>query len=94
MRRADPDAASLWDMVETAREIARFVAGRQVADLGADRILRLAIERDLEIMGEAAARVSQEFRGAHPEIPWRRIVGLRNVIAHQYGDIMIDQGGE
>jgi uncharacterized protein with HEPN domain len=91
MRQADPDAASVWDMVQAAREIAQFVAGRQVADLEADRMLRLAIERDLEIIGEAAARVSQEFRDAHPEIPLRRIVGLRNVIAHEYGDIMVDQ---
>lgn len=52
---------------------------------------RLALERMFEILGVAAMHVSDEFRTAHPEIPWRRIVGLRNVIAHQYDDIIFDR---
>jgi len=46
--------------------------------------LRLAVERELEILGEAGRRVSQSFRNRHQEIPWKEIIGLRNIISHQY----------
>jgi uncharacterized protein with HEPN domain len=49
--------------------------------------LRMIVERGLEIIGEAARSVSPEFQSAHPEIPWRQIIGLRNVLIHQYGEI-------
>ena len=45
---------------------------------------RSAIERQFTVFGEAAARVSKEFRDAHPEVPWRTIVGLRNTLIHGY----------
>ena len=41
----------------------------------------------LEIIGEAASRVSTSFRNAHPEIPWRQIIGQRNILIHEYGEI-------
>ena len=47
----------------------------------------LAVERAVEIIGEAARRVSEEFRSAHPEIPWRSMIAQRNVLAHEYGEI-------
>ena len=52
-----------------------------------DRLLNLALVRLLEIIGEAATRVSQEFRNGHPEIPWRSIVGLRNRLIHGYDEV-------
>jgi len=50
-------------------------------------LLQSAVERQLEILGEAARRMSDNFRQAHPEIPWSDIIGQRNVIAHQYEEI-------
>lgn len=50
-------------------------------------MLRGAVERHVEIIGEAANRVSQTFREAHPEIPWREIIDQRHVLAHEYGEI-------
>ena len=50
-------------------------------------MLRGAVERHIEIIGEAANRVSRGFRAAHPEIPWRQIIAQRNVLTHEYGDI-------
>ena len=50
-------------------------------------MLRGAVERHLEIIGEAANRVSLDFQANHPEIPWRRIIAQRHVIAHEYGEI-------
>lgn len=49
--------------------------------------MKLAVERSLEIIGEAASRVSNEFRDAHPEISWKGMKGLRNVLIHEYGEI-------
>jgi uncharacterized protein with HEPN domain len=53
----------------------------------ADENLRLATERRIEIIGEAARRISPEFKEAHPEIPWRLIIDQRNVLIHAYGEI-------
>jgi len=49
--------------------------------------LMRATERSVEIIGEAARHVSPEFIAAHPEIPWRQIIGQRNILAHEYGQI-------
>jgi uncharacterized protein with HEPN domain len=55
-----------------------------------DRMLQLAVERGLEIIGEAARNVSLDFRLEHPQIPWKGIIGQRNVLAHEYGAIKLD----
>jgi len=81
------DAAYLWDMLDAALAVQEFVASRSSSDYLADRMLRGAVERHLEIIGEAANRISRSFRAAHAEIPWQRAVGLRNVLAHEYGEI-------
>lgn len=52
-----------------------------------DIVLLRAIERSVEIIGEAARRVSTAYQSAHPEIPWREIIGQRNLLAHEYGQI-------
>lgn len=53
----------------------------------ADENLRLAVERRIEIIGEAARRISEGFKLAHPEVPWRQIIGQRNVLIHDYDEI-------
>jgi len=57
------------------------------ADYQSDDLRRAAVERKIEIVGEAARGVSQVFRKAHPAIPWRRFVSQRHVLAYEYGDI-------
>ena len=81
------DAAYLWDMLEAAREVEAMLAGHALASFLDNRMLLRAIERSVEIIGEAARRISQPFRSAHPEIPWRMIIGQRNILAHEYGQI-------
>ena len=71
MQPESKDAAHLWDMLDAARAIQEFVVSRSFEDYGSDRMLRGAVERHLEILGEAANRVSQGYRAAHPEIPWQ-----------------------
>lgn len=81
------DPAHLWDMLEAARTAVTLIEGLTVDSFLADRRQQLALERTLEIVGEAARRVSEGCRMEHPEIPWRQIVALRNVLAHDYGEI-------
>jgi uncharacterized protein with HEPN domain len=91
MQPQERDLASLWDMREAARLIVSFLNGVTYIDYGKNLMLRSAIERQLEIIGEAARRVSPEFQQGHPEIAWRNITGLRNILAHEYGEIKIDR---
>ena len=81
------DAAYLWDMLDAARNAIEFTRGKTLDDFVEDRMLQYAVERAVEIVGEAANRISSTFHQAHPEVPWRKIVGQRNVLAHEYGDI-------
>lgn len=69
MRPEDRDAAYLWDMLDAARTVLRITAGVGSDRYLQDRTLQLAVERAIEIIGEAAGRVSETFRRAHPEIP-------------------------
>lgn len=80
---SDDDAAIL-DMLRAARSAVGFVQEIDEAKFKADRMRQLAIERLLEIVGEAAKRVSEECKSAHPSVPWRRAAGLRDFITHEY----------
>ncbi|NMB86306.1 MAG: DUF86 domain-containing protein [Methanothrix sp.] len=90
MQPQDRDIAYLWDMLDAAHAILDFIEETSFEHYLQDRMLQLAVERALEIIGEAARNVSPEFRLKHPEIPWRRIIGQRNVLAHEYGSIKQD----
>lgn len=83
----DDDRTRVQHMLEAGEEIAAFIAGRSRADLEADRMLLFAVVRAIEILGEAASRVSAATRAASPEIPWSPIVGMRNRVVHAYWDI-------
>ena len=74
-------------MLKAARQARTLLEGRSLAAYLRDLVLRLALERALELVGEPASRVSERTRSAHPQIEWRAIVGLRNILAHQYGVI-------
>lgn len=87
------DASYIWDIVHASRdaiEIGRELAAPPYAS-GRERTARLAVERCIEIIGEAARRLSEDFRNAHPEVPWQKIIGQRNVLAHDYRDIQHDK---
>jgi uncharacterized protein with HEPN domain len=83
MSRHD-DALPLRHMLDHAREIEALTRDRRFADLDTDRTFQLAVFHLFGILGEAANRVSLEFRRAHPEIDWRGIIGLRNYLMHAY----------
>jgi len=81
------DAAYLWDMAEICEEIEDMLGNCDEAAFLGNRLLQRAIERDVELVGEIARKLSHSFRAAHPEIAWREIVGFRNILAHEYGRV-------
>jgi uncharacterized protein with HEPN domain len=91
MRPEDRDAALLWDMLEAAKDIRDFVEGVSADAFASDKKMRYAVERQLLALGEAAKGVSDSFKALHPEIPWRSLTGLRNILAHEYGEIVIER---
>jgi uncharacterized protein with HEPN domain len=81
------DRVRLAHMIDAADTISTFMAGRKREDLDSDRMLLFAVVHAIEILGEAAAKVSDETRQAAPNIPWNAIVGMRNRLIHGYFDI-------
>ena len=84
------DEIRLRHMVDPAREADAFLAGRKRADLDGDRMLVLALVKEVEIIGQAAAKISDQCRSAYPQIPWPDIVGMRNRLVHAYFDINLN----
>lgn len=80
------DEARVEDIVEACDQIARHIAPDRDRFL-TDPVVQAAAQRWLEIIGEAATRLSPEFRDARPEVPWRDILGMRTILAHGYFDI-------
>lgn len=77
-------------MLDYALRATNYAHGRDRRDLDEDEVLALALTRCLEIVGEAAAQTSPEYREAHPDIPWGRAIGMRNRLIHAYVDINLD----
>lgn len=81
------DRALLLDMLAYAEEARSMVSGRPYETFIKDRLRVLALERALEVVGEAARNITPARKTAIDEIPWNLIAGQRNVLAHQYGKI-------
>ena len=87
MKPEDRDLAYVWDMRGFARDSYELVRAIPFANFERDTMRKLALERGLELLGQAARRVSASFQARHAQIEWRSLVGQRNVLAHEYGQI-------
>ena len=81
------DTAYLLDMLVAAQDAVSFAEGMSYAEFLGDRRTQLSILKSVEIVGEAAARLSENTRNAHRSIPWPEIIGMRNRLVHVYFDI-------
>lgn len=81
------DRIRLRHMVEAAEAVTRFIAGRRRADLDSDQMLLFALTRGIEIIGEAATKLSPETQATAPSVPWARIIAMRNRLIHAYSSI-------
>ena len=85
------DLIRIRHMLDAGREAMGFAQGRSRADLATDRMLVLALVKCIEIVGEAATKVSLETRNLHGSVPWVDIVGMRHRLIHAYFDVDLDR---
>lgn len=74
----------LTDIFEAVEKLLRYSAGLDAPRLRSNEMAFDAIVRNLEVIGEAVKSIPEDFRAAHPEIDWRRIAGLRDILIHEY----------
>jgi uncharacterized protein with HEPN domain len=77
-------------MLDATTEALEFVRGKRRADLDTNRMLVLSLVKELEIIGEAAGKVSSDIRSQYGAIPWQDISGMRNRLIHAYFDVDLD----
>ena len=88
------DPTRLRHMLEEAQEAIVFATGKTEDDLTHDRTLLLSLVKELEIVGEAASRISPETRAGIAGIPWPSVVGMRNQLTHGYFDWDVERSWE
>ena len=77
-------------MLAAAKEVMEFAAGKTRMDLEKDRLHMLAIIKSIEIIGEAASKVTETFKTENDNIPWNDIINMRNRLIHAYFDVNLD----
>lgn len=90
MTQAERDRTHVGHMLEAANAVRAYTKGGK-ARFKASKMVQDAVTRQLEILGEAARRLSQPFRDANPQVPWRSIIGMRNILIHAYDDVDLEK---
>ena len=78
------DQIRLQHTIDAIAEIRSFIEGLDFEGFSKSSLIKSACIRQLEIIGEACNRISEELKNENPDVPWRQVVGLRNVLIHQY----------
>ena len=86
MTQHDPHLR-LRHMLDHAREAVEMIRGRERRDLDRDRMLELSLVRLVEIVGEAASRITRADQTRYPTIPWPQVTGMRNRLVHGYDTV-------
>ena len=84
MREPIRDKGRLEHMLEAIGNVDEFTQGISFEELVGNKMLRHAVAHNIQVVGEAAYKLTKEFCAAHPEVQWRDIVGLRHVLVHDY----------
>jgi len=78
-------------ITQACNDILKFTENITYEEVAKNKLIRYAVERQLLVIGEAANHLSGEFTKHCSHIPWKHIIGLRNIIAHDYGEILVDR---
>jgi uncharacterized protein with HEPN domain len=81
------DEAALLDIIAASRRVIRYAQKVEKPELEADDEKQSAILYQIIVLGEAVKRLTSDFRERYPDIPWRQIAGMRDILAHQYDDV-------
>jgi uncharacterized protein with HEPN domain len=85
------DLSYLIDIVDCIADINEFTNPVEYSQFEKDKMRKLAVERQLEVIGQAANKISIETQNILKNIPWKKIIGLRNKLAHDYGEILAER---
>jgi uncharacterized protein with HEPN domain len=91
MKYNERDMSYLWDIQDACKDIIAFTDNTNYSDFENNKMKRFAVERQLLVIGEAANHLSDECREQEAGIPWKLLIGLRNIIAHEYGEILVER---
>ncbi len=83
------DPTYLVDILVEAKLILEFTQGIDQETFNLDKLRQHGVERSITIIGEAVRRLSDEFKNAHPEIAWQQIIGMRNILIHDYNNVKL-----
>lgn len=84
MREALRDPSRLRHMVDSIHNVNQYMEGKTESDLASNSMLFFAVVKNIEIIGEAAYKLTHEFKEQHPSTPWRQIVAMRHILVHGY----------
>lgn len=90
MRELFRDRERLEHILAAIDRITRYTSGKSYDDLVSDDMMYYAVVKNIEIIGEAANMLTQDFQQSHPDTPWKMVIGMRNHLAHGYFDINTD----
>ncbi|MCH5319306.1 MAG: DUF86 domain-containing protein [Paramuribaculum sp.] len=91
MRESDRDLTRLHHIQASIRNVMNFMAGRTEEDLTTDAMLFFAVVKNIEIIGEAAYKLTDQFKDNHPLTPWRPIIKMRHILTHGYYQVSADE---
>ena len=91
MQLNENDLSYLIDIVDCIIDINEFTDSIEYYQFEKDKMRKLAVERQLEVIGQAANKISIEVQNNLENIPWKNIIGLRNKLAHDYGEILAER---
>ena len=84
------DEALLLDIVTAAKDALGFIRDLDWATFQTSRLHQNAVIRSLEVIGEAAGKLSHDLKDGHPTIDWKNVIGMRHRLIHGYGDVRLD----
>lgn len=87
MRETERDPMRVQHMIEASNNVINFMKDKTLQDLENDKILFFAVVKNIEIIGEAAYKLTSDFKETHPNLPWNQIAGMRHVLVHEYFQI-------
>lgn len=91
MRETDRDLLRIQHMIESINRVNEFMAGKSEKDLENNSMLFYAVVKNIEIIGEAAYKLTHEFTDSYPDIPWKQIIRMRHILVHGYYQINTEQ---
>lgn len=87
----DKDKTKVGDILDCIKNIEEYCVGLNFGSFLDKKVVQDAVVRNIEVIGEAAKKISEEFKQGHPTIPWKKIMGMRDNLIHDYINVDLEQ---